>query len=61
MLAVGALLAVTVSVALLLVALPKSLLTTARKVAPSSAGVTPPMVKLGAVAPGMLPPSRCHW
>src|SRR6185295_16481548 len=61
MVAVGGLLVVTVSVALLLVALPKLLLTTARKVAPSSARVTLEMVKLCPVAPGMFTPPRCHW
>jgi hypothetical protein len=61
MVAVGASFAVTVSVAELLVTLPESLLTTTRKVAPSSASVTPLMVKLEAVAPAMFTPLRCHW
>src|ERR1044071_2103275 len=61
MVAIGGSLFVTVRIALLLVALPKVLVTTARKLAPSSESVAPFNVKLQAVAPGMSTPCRCHW
>src|SRR5262245_51257548 len=61
MVAVGGRFAVTVSVAELLVALPNVLVTTARKVAPLSASCADASVYVGAVAPAMFAPSRCHW
>ena len=49
----------TVSVALLLVAVPKALVTTARKVAPLSPAAAV-NVNVGLVAPAMLVVPRCH-
>src|SRR5688572_16894295 len=60
MVAVGAALLSTVSVAALLVADPAELLTTARKAAPLSAALAV-KVYMGAVAPAMFKPLRCHW
>ena len=53
--------AVTVSVALLLVALPAALLATARKVAPLSPSTVVPIAYAVPVAPAMSAPLRCHW
>jgi hypothetical protein len=58
--AVGALLVVTVSVALLLTAVPNALLTTALNAAPLSVEATEGIVKLDAVAPLMFTPFLRH-
>ncbi|WP_141290293.1 hypothetical protein [Ideonella azotifigens] len=52
---------VTVSAALLLVALPATLLTTARKTAPVSVVAVVASEYVAEVAPTMSLPSRCHW
>jgi hypothetical protein len=54
-------LAVTVSVALELVAEPQPLLTTAWNVAPLSARAVGGVVYQSEVAPGMFSPFFCHW
>ena len=59
--AVGAVFDTTVRVALLLVALPKAFVTTARNCAPLSEGWAFETVYDDEVAPLMGAPLRCHW